>query len=209
MLAIRRDGHSEIVCPRTDLRVPGDHNVANALAAIAAAAQIGVPASAMREVIRSFAGVPHRLQLVGSPYGVHYYNDSIATSPDRALAALRAITGPVLLILGGHDKLLPWDELCAVAVARCRCVLLIGEAQDLISRQLTTALARNPSGGLQPSAVVGCGDLEHAIFEAQRRALPGDAVLLSPGCASYDQFRNFEERGNRFRQLVEGLNANH
>jgi UDP-N-acetylmuramoylalanine--D-glutamate ligase len=209
MLAIRRDGHSEIVCSRTDLRVPGDHNAANALAAIAAAAQIGVPASAMREAIRSFAGVPHRLQLVGTPGGVRYYNDSIATSPDRALAALRAVTGPVLLILGGHDKLLPWDELCAAAVARCRCVLLIGEAQDLIGGHLTAALAQNPSGSLQADAVVRCGDLEQAIFAAQRRALPGDAVLLSPGCASYDQFRNFEERGNRFRQLVEAFNGSH
>jgi UDP-N-acetylmuramoylalanine--D-glutamate ligase len=209
MLAIRRDGQSVPVCPRTDLRVPGDHNVANALAAIAAADQIGVAVAAMREAIRAFAGVPHRLQLVGTPGGVRYYNDSIATSPDRALAALRAVSGPVVLILGGHDKLLPWETLCAVAVARCRCVLLLGEAQDLIGTQLATALAQHPSAALRPEAVVRCGDLERAVVEAQRRAMPGDAVLLSPGCASYDQFRNFEERGNRFRQLVEALNGSH
>lgn len=209
MLAIRRDGHSVPVCSRTDLRVPGDHNVANALAAIAAADQIGVPVQAMRHAIRAFAGVPHRLQLVGTPGGVRYYNDSIATSPDRALAALRAVSGPVVLILGGHDKLLPWEALCAAAVTRCRCVLLIGEAQDLIGAHLATALAQHPSGGLRPEAVVRCGDLAHAVFEAQRRAVPGDVVLLSPGCASYDQFRNFEERGNRFRQLVEALDGSH
>ncbi len=209
MLAIRRDGHSVPVCPRTDLRVPGDHNVANALAAIAAADQIGVPVQAMREAIRAFAGVPHRLQLVGAPGGVRYFNDSIATSPDRALAALRAVSGPVVLILGGHDKLLPWEALCEAAVARCRGVLLIGEAQDLIGAHLATALTRHPGGALQPEAVVRCGDLNQAVAEAQRRAQPGDAVLLSPGCASYDQFRNFEERGARFRQYVEALHGSH
>lgn len=209
MLAIRRGGHSEIVCARSELRVPGDHNVANALAAITAADQIGVPVAAMREAIRAFAGVPHRLQLVATPGGVRYYNDSIATSPDRALAALKAVAGPVLLILGGHDKLLPWDDLCIAAVARCKSVLLIGEAQDLIDAHLRAALAHKPIGGLRPEAVVRCGNLEHALFEARHRALPGDAVLLSPGCASYDQFRDFEERGNRFRQLVEAFDGSH
>ena len=139
MLSIRRGGNSVPVCVRQELRVPGRHNVANALAAIAAADVIGVPPAAMREAIMRFAGVPHRLELVRTHAGVRYYNDSIATSPDRAQAALAAVAGPVVLILGGHDKDLPWQALCRDAVARCRAVLLIGEAQDLIAGHLAAA----------------------------------------------------------------------
>ncbi len=110
MPVIRRAGRSEPVCERSELRVPGDHNVANVLAACAAADAVGVSTRAMREAIRAFTGVPHRLELIRSLEGVSYYNDSIATSPDRVRAALAAIPGPALLILGGHDKALPWEE---------------------------------------------------------------------------------------------------
>jgi UDP-N-acetylmuramoylalanine--D-glutamate ligase len=183
--------------------------MANALAAIAAAAAIGVPAAAMGGAIRAFNGVPHRLQLVRSLRGVSYYNDSIATSPDRALAALQAIPDPVILILGGHDKQLPWGGLCRAAVARCRAVLLIGEAEALIAEHLAAALRREPPGLLAGERVLPCGDLEHAVAAARQLAQPGDAVLLSPACASYDQFRNFEERGARFGALVEALDGDH
>jgi UDP-N-acetylmuramoylalanine--D-glutamate ligase len=161
----------------------------------------------MREAIRAFTGVPHRLELVRSVEGVSYYNDSIATSPDRACAALAAIPGPALLILGGHDKALPWEALCRAAVARCRAVLVLGEAEDLIADHLAEALRTAPPGLLTADAVVRCGDLERAVQEARTRARRGDSVLLSPGCASYDQFRDFEERGRRFRRLVEGLHG--
>ncbi|HWE62875.1 MAG TPA: UDP-N-acetylmuramoyl-L-alanine--D-glutamate ligase [Chloroflexota bacterium] len=209
IVAIRRGGVSEPVCAATDLRLPGRHNVANALAAIAAADQVGVPATAMREVLRSFTGVPHRLELVRTLAGVTYYNDSIATSPDRALAALQSLSCPLLLILGGHDKNLPWEALCRAAVARCRALLLIGEAAPLIAEHVRSALREAPAAVLQPDRVLQCGDLERAVATAARLATPGDAVLLSPGCASYDQFRNFEERGQRFRQLVEALHGGH
>lgn len=207
MLAIRRDGLSEPVCVYTDLRVPGRHNMANALAAIAAADRIGVPAGAMREAIGTFNGVPHRLQLVRTLDGVRYYDDSIATSPDRALAALAAIDSPVVLILGGHDKDLPWDGLCREAVRRCRAVLLIGEAESLIAAHLAEALRHAGDSLLSPAAVLRCGDLERAVASAARLAQAGDAVLLSPACASYDQFRDFEERGERFRQFVGSIDG--
>jgi UDP-N-acetylmuramoylalanine--D-glutamate ligase len=207
MLSIRRGGHSVPVCARHDLRVPGRHNVANALAAIAAADVVGVAPDAMREAILSFTGVPHRLELVRTLAGVRFYNDSIATSPDRAQAALGAIAGPVVLILGGHDKELPWQALCRDAVDRCRAVLLIGEAQDLIAGHLAGALRAAPSGLLTAANVIACGDLPHAVARAERAAQPGDAVLLSPACASYDQFRDFEARGSLFRQLVEALHG--
>jgi UDP-N-acetylmuramoylalanine--D-glutamate ligase len=207
MPVIRRAGRSEPVCERSELRVPGDHNVANVLAACAAAAAVGVPTRAMREAIRSFTGVPHRLELVRSLEGVSYYNDSIATSPDRTRAALAAIPGPVLLILGGHDKALPWETLCREAVRRCRVVLVLGEAEDIIAGHLGDALRATSPGLLTADAVIRCGDLERAVHEGRIRAQRGDTVLLSPGCASYDQFRDFEERGRRFRQLVEGLHG--
>jgi UDP-N-acetylmuramoylalanine--D-glutamate ligase len=141
--------------------------------------------------------------------GVRYYNDSIATSPDRAQAALAAVEGPVVLILGGHDKDLPWQALCRDAVARCRAVLLIGEAQDLIAGHLAAALRECAPALLTAASIVHCGDLEHAVARAERLARAGDAVLLSPACASYDQFRNFEARGARFRQFVEALHGDH
>jgi UDP-N-acetylmuramoylalanine--D-glutamate ligase len=207
MLSIRRGGYSVPVCARRELRVPGRHNVANALAAIAAADAIGVRPEAMREAINSFNGVPHRLELVRTLDGVRFYNDSIATSPDRAQAALAAVEGPVVLILGGHDKDLTWDDLCRVAVERCHAVLLIGEAQELIAAHLSKALSANPGGLLTADAVYICGDLERAVAAVRRYARPGDVALLSPACASYDQFRNFEERGARFRGLVEALHG--
>jgi UDP-N-acetylmuramoylalanine--D-glutamate ligase len=209
MLAIRHGGASENVCACDDLRMPGRHNVANALAAIAAAHQIGVSTAAMRAVLRAFTGVPHRLELVRMLGDVAFYNDSIATSPDRAQAALQAIARPIVLILGGHDKDLPWGALCREAVARCRAVLLIGEAAGLIADQLDVALRDAPTSLLQRHHVARCSDLECAVAMAARLALPGDAVLLSPGCASYDQFRNFEERGERFRRLVGALYGGH
>jgi UDP-N-acetylmuramoylalanine--D-glutamate ligase len=207
MLSIRHDRHSVPVCTRQDLQVPGRHNVANALAAIAAAGVVGVTPGAMRQAILGFSGVPHRLELIRTVAGVRYYNDSIATSPDRAQAALAAVSGPVVLILGGHDKDLPWQALCRDAVNRCRAVLLIGEAQDLIAGHLADALRAKPGGLLTKANVIGCGDLEHAVRRAERLAQAGDAVLLSPACASYDQFRNFEARGLHFRYLVEALHG--
>ncbi|HVC79785.1 MAG TPA: UDP-N-acetylmuramoyl-L-alanine--D-glutamate ligase [Chloroflexota bacterium] len=207
MLVIRHAGRGEPVCGRADLRVPGAHNVANALAALAAADAMGVPAGAMREAIRAFTGVPHRLELVRVLDHVSYYNDSIATSPDRTRAALAALPGPVVLILGGHDKVLPWEALSREAAARCRAVLVLGEAEDLIVNHLETALRRASPGLLTREALIRCGDLDRAVSMARQWARAGDAVLLSPGCASYDQFRHFEERGDRFRQLVGGLHG--
>jgi UDP-N-acetylmuramoylalanine--D-glutamate ligase len=112
-----------------------------------------------------------------------------------------------VLILGGHDKQLPWTELCHAAVGRCRAVLLVGEAQELIAEELAAALRDLPAALLRPETVVRSGDLEQAVADAARLAQPGDAVLLSPGCASYDQFRNFEQRGSRFRELVGSLHG--
>ncbi len=205
MLCIRRGGISVPVCSRHEMRVPGLHNVANALAAIAAADEVGAGVDAMRDVLGRFAGVPHRLEFVRTLRGVRYYNDSIATTPDRAQAALDAVDGPLVLILGGHDKDLPWLAFCRGAAARCRAVLLIGEAQDLIGRHFREVLGDGQSHVLDAENVRPCGDLEKAVQAAWTMAQAGDAVLLSPGCASYDQYANYEVRGARFRELVGSL----
>ncbi len=205
MLCVRRGGFSIPVCTRRVLRVPGLHNVANALAAITAADEMGVEVEAMRDVLHDFSGVSHRLELVRILDGVRYYNDSIATTPDRAQAALDGVDGPVVLILGGHDKDLPWQAFCRNVAKRARAVLLIGEAQELIAAQLEEALAQPGKHVLTADNVRRSVDLEHAVADASAFAQPGDVVLLSPGCASYDQFSNFEARGARFRELVGAL----
>jgi UDP-N-acetylmuramoylalanine--D-glutamate ligase len=205
MLCLRRGGYTLPVCTRRDLRVPGLHNVANALAAMAAAEVIGVEPEAMLQAVADFTGVPHRLELVRILDGVRYLNDSIATSPDRAGAALAAVEEPILLILGGHDKDLPWAAFSRSAVARCRGIFLIGEAQELIAEHLERAMNEAGDSLLRPSGLRRCGDLPQAVAQASEVARPGDVVLLSPACASYDQFQSFEARGARFRELVEAL----
>ena len=212
----RLAGSVRELASRDDLRLRGDHNVANALAACAAALEAGASPEAIREVLRTFSGVPHRLEEVARVDGVLFVNDSIATSPARAVAALRSFSEPVVLIAGGYDKHLPFDEFARVAVERCRHVVLLGQTADAIAqalelaRQQSRELSRGggpPAGASGPTGptVSRARSLEEAVAQAREAARPGDVVLLSPACASYDMFRNFEERGARFRELVRRL----
>lgn len=192
-----------------EMRLPGRHNVANALAAAAAALCAGATPAAVADAVRSFAGVPHRLELVREAAGVRYLNDSIATTPERTLAALAAVEGPLHLILGGYDKKLPFDALAEAIVRHpgVRTVLLIGATADQIAAALLAAAdagAGNLAGARLP-AIVRCGGLEEAVYVACARAEAGETVLLSPACASYDHYRDFAERGEHFRRLVKAL----
>src|SRR5205085_4780642 len=145
-------------CEAGELRVPGRHNVANALAAACIAHACGVGPQAIGEAVRRFRGVPHRLQLVGESGDVRFYDDSIATSPARTLAALAALDRPLVVILGGRDKHLPWDDLAHAVVWRCRGAVLIGEAAPLVRRALEAALAASEAGPARAgSARVGVG----------------------------------------------------
>ena len=182
---------------RSDLRLRGDHNVGNALAAAGAAVLCGLPAQAVAPRLRSFGGLEHRLELVRSLDGVGYYNDSKATTPEAAVAALKAFDEPVVLIAGGSDKKLSFEGLAREASARqVRGVVLLGA----IAGQLRQAMA---ACGTVATHVVR--DLAEAVAAARELAEPGDVVLLSPGTASYDMFANFEERGATFKRLVEEL----
>ena len=189
-------GAERTVCPATDLRLPGRHNLANALAAAGAALCCGVPEPDIAEALRCFAGVAHRLEHVAEIGGVHYHNDSIATSPDRTRAALEAFSGRIVLIAGGYDKGLGFDELGPVIGQKVSHLILMGKTADAIAAAVP---------GDAATRVHRVASLDEAVMTAAGVALPGDAVLLSPASASYDMFRNFEERGNLFKYLVLSL----
>jgi UDP-N-acetylmuramoylalanine--D-glutamate ligase len=177
-------------------RIPGPHNRENAAAATAAARAAGIPDEAIASALQSFPGVPHRLELVRELDGVRWVNDSKATNPEAAERALGTYPPGLRIILGGSRKGTPFAGLAAGArEAGVACAYLIGESAD----EIAEALARE---GVRFRHSV---DLERAVADAAADAEPGDVVLLSPACASYDQFENFEERGARFRQLVEEL----
>ncbi len=198
-LWVALEGRRDELCRRGELALRGDHNLANSLAAAAAAAAMGVPATAIASTLRTFPGVPHRLEVVGTVGGVTYVNDSKATNTDATLKALTAYSGGVHLILGGYDKGAAFDELAQATEGRVAEVLLIGAT----AAQLAAAFAaRAAVAGSRPTPATVCGDLESAVACAARKAVPGDVVLLSPACASWDQYRNYEERGEHFRQLV-------
>ncbi len=193
-----RDGEREqFLCRADEVRLRGRHNLANVLAAAALALAVGVPVEAMAEVARSFTGVPHRLEVVAKHEGVLWVNDSIATAPERVVAALRSFTEPIVLLAGGRDKKLPWDEFARVAAQRVRWVIAFGEAASLVERVLAPYLGTGMLSGVD---VVP--DLEAAVHRAAEIARPGEVVLLSPGGTSFDAYRNFEERGQHFRTLV-------
>jgi UDP-N-acetylmuramoylalanine--D-glutamate ligase len=176
--------------------VPGDHNRENAAAATTAARAAGIPDEAIAEAIRTFEGVQHRLELVREVNGVRFVNDSKATNPEAAERALSAYPPGIRLILGGSRKMSSYAGLASEAARRgVAKAYLIGEAADEIAEALADA-------GVRFSA---SRTLEQAVVDAFEDAEPGEVVLLSPACASYDQFRDFEERGQRFRELVEAL----
>ncbi|MSS71395.1 MAG: UDP-N-acetylmuramoyl-L-alanine--D-glutamate ligase [Candidatus Latescibacteria bacterium] len=185
------------VCPVRDLLLPGRHNVANALAATAAALAWGVDPDRISTALRAFKGAEHRLERVAEIDGVRYINDSIATSPDRTIAALNAFDAPVLLIAGGYDKGIPFDPLGPAVAQRVRHLFLIGATADQIAEVVER---QGPS-----PAIHRCASLSDAVEAAASFAARGDVVLLSPACASYDTFRNFEERGRQFKELVKSL----
>ncbi len=192
------DGAPRVVCERGDIRLRGDHNLLNALAACAAAGAGGAPPAAMAEAIRAFEGVAHRLEVVRTLDGVTWVNDSIATAPERVMAALRSFDEPLVLLAGGKDKKLPWAEMIELALTKARHIVAFGHAGALV-----VDTVRQVAGDTR--AVTQVETLAQAVALARELAQPGDVVLLSPGGTSYDAYRDFAERGVHFRQLVNGL----
>jgi UDP-N-acetylmuramoylalanine--D-glutamate ligase len=192
----RQGAHETNVIDANEIPLRGRHNIENVLAATGVAAAAGLSMEAVARAVRAFHAVPHRLEKVAEIGGVAWYNDSIATAPERTLAGMRSFHEPLVLLLGGRDKNLPLDELAAECAARCRAVVTFGEAGDLFA----TAV-RHAASAL---AVIRVDSLNAAVEQAARLAQPGDIVLLSPAGTSFDAFPNFERRGEAFRALVAG-----
>ncbi|HEX4125304.1 MAG TPA: UDP-N-acetylmuramoyl-L-alanine--D-glutamate ligase [Tepidisphaeraceae bacterium] len=182
------------------LLLPGEHNQHNAQAALAAAMAMGVSRADAVAACADFPGLPHRLELVCERDGVRYFNDSIATVPEAAIAALEAFPPRrVIQIVGGKEKGVPLTALCNALAERAKAALCIGSNGHAIVETLSSAPLQGGGGG---AMVYDCGDLTTAMKVARTIVGPGDMVLLSPGCASYDQFANFMQRGELFAQLA-------
>jgi UDP-N-acetylmuramoylalanine--D-glutamate ligase len=206
-----RDGNYALrVCQRDALRLRGFHNVLNVLAAITLADAADVHVEAMRAAIMTFTGVAHRLEEVRRCHGVLWVNDSIATAPERVLAALDSFEEPLVLLAGGRDKDLPWDTYARRVVERVRVLVLFGEASALIEEHVARARAGQRDGVSNHNApdkgsleaIMHAGTLERAVEIAAQQVRPGEVVLLSPGGTSFDAFQDFAERGEYFRELV-------
>jgi len=187
-----------VICERKDIQLRGDHNVLNVLAACAITGAVGVKPEIMAEVIREFRGVPHRLEIVRVKDGITYINDSIATAPERVLAALKSFNEPLVLLLGGRDKKLQWGDMIALALAKTRQIIAFGEAAEIVVKAVKALTGFD-------DVVKVVKTLDEAISEAVKVAEAGDVVLLSPGGTSYDAYVDFAERGEHFRRLVNGL----
>lgn len=185
---------------REDILLPGDHNIENYMAALAAVEGF-VSDEAIRRVAAAFGGVAHRQELVRVLDGVRYYNDSIASSPTRTHACLVAFGQKIILIAGGYDKKIPFDGLGRDIVEHVKVLILCGHTSDKIEQ----AVRAVPEFDEQELPIVRCADFREAVTAAHHAAKSGDVVALSPACASFDLFRNFEERGNTFRELVNAL----
>lgn len=188
------------VLHQEEIRLPGLHNLENYMAAIAVVEEL-VPDEVIRDFARTFNGVEHRIELVRELDGVRYYNDSIASSPSRTMAGLRSFPDKVILIAGGYDKHIPYDELGPEVVKSVKTLLLTGDTAEKIKAAVLAA------PGYEPGApgIVDCADLREAVERARALAEPGDVVILSPASASFDRFKNFMERGNAFKDLVNAL----
>ena len=190
----------EVVCKKNDILIKGMHNVENYLAAFAATKD-DVKIETMKKVAESFTGVEHRCELVKEIDGVRYYNDSIASSPTRTLAGLFAFEKKVILIAGGYDKHIPFEPLAEQGYQFIKELILLGDTKYLIKDVFEKVI--NEKNINIPITIVN--SLEEAVKKAKEIAKEGDIVTLSPACASFDMFANFEVRGNKFKEIVKGL----
>ena len=186
-----------------DIKIPGMHNVENYMAAIAAVSGL-VSKDVMVNVAKTFGGVEHRIELVRTLDGVKYYNSSIDSSPNRTINTLRVFPNKVIMIAGGKDKGIPYDEIGPALAEHVKVLILIGATSDKIQEALDAEI--NKTGNGKDIEVIRATSYEDAVNTARSKAHDGDVVLLSPASTSFDMFRNFEERGNLFKKIVNELN---
>ena len=190
------------VCDMEAIPLRGRHNIFNILASFLLADTVGVTTEIMAETLVSFKPVGHRLEVVRIIGGVQYINDSIATAPERAIAALESFTEPLILLAGGQDKDMSWEIWAKNVLEKSKAVVLFGELAELMERHLTLA-AKSLSGTTSP--VLRVETMAEALLAAHRMAKPGDIVLLAPGGTSFDAYVDFEKRGEAFREMVNVL----
>lgn len=200
MVMLQQKGKISQILPVQMVELRGLHNLLNVLAACAIATAAGFPVSAIRAGVDRFSGVPHRLEFIRTFRGSDWYNDSIATAPERTLADILSFDEPIVLLLGGRDKDLPWDSLAQEIHNRVDHVVVFGEAAE----KILNALGKVETGQ-RPFSIHQCAGLRQAVDVAVEVSEPGDVVLLSPGGTSFDEFHDFEERGERFREWVNQL----
>lgn len=202
---VYNDGNGEAEIVETqEIVIPGVHNVENYLAATAAVIEF-VDKDVIRRVATTFKGVEHRIELVRELNGIRFYNDSIASSPTRTIAGLNSFKEKVILIAGGYDKHIPYDVMGKFLVEKVKGLVLIGQTASKIEKSLKDEVESTGKGGDIP--VYRCSSLEEAVYTAYDFATEGDVIILSPASASFDMFKNFEERGNLFKEIVNTIQA--
>lgn len=194
---IRNQNGERKILPLEEILLPGDHNVENYMAAIGAVDGL-VPGEVIRTFAKNFGGVEHRIELVRELDGVRYYNDSIASSPTRTIAGLKCFPQKVILIAGGYDKHIPFDVLGPAVVDHVKLLILTGAT----AVKIRAAVEDVPGYQAGAPAIQEFEEFSEAVSAARQSARPGDVVILSPACASFDKFKNFVERGNTFKEIV-------
>ncbi|MDO4489944.1 MAG: UDP-N-acetylmuramoyl-L-alanine--D-glutamate ligase [Lachnospiraceae bacterium] len=189
---------TEVLVKTDDLQLLGLHNYENIMCAAAMALHAGVPKESVVKTICGFKGVAHRIEYVGEKKGVKYYNDSKGTNPDAAIKGIQAMNRPTLLIGGGYDKQSTYEEWINAFDGKVRYLVLIGQTREKIAEAALGC-------GFPKEKILFCENLEEAVRSCAELAVEGDAVLLSPACASWGQFDNYEQRGDMFREYVRGL----
>lgn len=193
---IFKNGEEVTVCHVDELQLLGTHNHENVMAACAMALAYGVPLDIVRRTVKAFAGVAHRIEFVCEKNGVAYYNDSKGTNPDAAIKGIQAMNRKTLLIGGGYDKDSEYEEWIEAFEGKVKCLVLLGQTREKIAEAARRVGFEN---------IIMTDTLEEAVQTCARLAEPGDAVLLSPACASWGMFKNYEERGDKFKEFVNAL----
>jgi UDP-N-acetylmuramoylalanine--D-glutamate ligase len=201
MIVYADGGTIEPLLPVSDIQLRGRHNVRNVLAACAIARAAGFSTEAIQQGIQGFGGVAHRLEFVREYRGTRWYNDSIATAPERTMAAIPSFQEPLILLAGGRDKNLPWEDFARLANQRVNHHILFGEAAEKIEAEVI----KQQDSASKLKDIHLCGTLKEAVLHAAGIIKPGDVVLLSPGGTSFDAYKDFEERGEEFRKWVQQL----
>ena len=192
---------SRDLIPVSSIQLRGEHNLLNTLAACAIAFAADLPVESMINGIEALSGVDHRLEYIRTWKGADWYNDSVATAPERSIAAINSFQEPLVLLAGGRDKDLPWQDFSRLVLQRVKQLVLFGEAADLIEK----ALQEEIKSGIKEIPYQKCTNLKEAVLKVADIVEAGDVVLLSPGGTSFDEFVDFAERGERFRKWVQEL----